>query len=183
MRFPPFSILLPAVLVVPLCVAQAPTLGLQDGVLTFESPSFSVELVKDSQTLFSIKTKSNSMPFDFIPGDVMSQRQYNGNYHLGDLTFRARIAGASSWTSGDTSAQRKNVTALPVSGSTLAAANLGPTLPTGSLLNITRRWVLEDDELQLLFDVTNSQSKAVEVGSLGAPLEFNNVSKLLLKLA
>ena len=27
----------------------------------------------------------------------------------------------------------------------------------------------------LLFDVTNSQKQAVEIGSLGAPLEFNNV--------
>ena len=183
MRLPHLSALLPAVLLVPLCVSQTPTLGLQDGFLTFDTPSFSVELVKDSQTLFSLKTKGNFTAFDFIPGDVMSQRQYNGNYHLGDLTFRARVVGASSWSSGDTSAQRKNVTALPVSGSTLAAANLAPTLPTGSLLNITRRWVLEDDELQLLFDVTNSQSKAVEVGSLGAPLEFNNVSKLVHQLA
>jgi hypothetical protein len=29
--------------------------------------------------------------------------------------------------------------------------------------------------IQLLFDVTNSQTVAVEIGSLGAPLEFNNV--------
>ncbi|RDX49433.1 hypothetical protein OH76DRAFT_530269 [Lentinus brumalis] len=154
---------------------QAATLGLQDGFLSFDTPSFSVQLVKDSQTLYSLKTKGNSSGFDFIPADVMTQRQSNGNYHLGDITFRARLVGSSAWTSGDTAAQRRNVSALAASGSTLAAASLSPTLPSGSLLNITRRWVLENGQLQLLFDVTNSQKQAVEIGSLGAPLEFNNI--------
>ena len=154
---------------------QSGTLGLQDGFLSFDTPSFSVQLVKDSQTLYSLTTKGNSSGFDFIPADVMTQRQSNGNYHLGDITFRARVVGSSAWTSGDTAAQRRNVSALTVSGSTLAAANLLPTLPSRSLLNITRRWVLEGDQLQLLFDVTNSQTQAVEIGSLGVPLEFNNV--------
>ena len=156
---------------------QSGTLGLQDGFFSFDTPSFSVQLVKDSQTLYSLMTKGNSSGFDFIPADVMTQRQSNGNYHLGDITFRARVVGSSAWTSGDTAAQRRNVSALTVSGSTLAAANLLPTLPSRSLLNITRRWVLEGDQLQLLFDVTNSQTQAVEIGSLGAPLEFNNVRK------
>ena len=157
------------------CTAQTPTLGLQDGFLDFDTPSFSVQLVKDSQTLYSLKTKGNSTAFDFIPADVMNERQYNGNYHLGDITFRARTVGSSAWISGDTAAARKNVSALPASGTTLAAANLLPTLHGSSLLNITRRWVFENDSFQLLFDVTNSQEKAVEIGSLGAPLEFNNV--------
>ncbi|KAH9896471.1 hypothetical protein C8Q73DRAFT_788827 [Cubamyces lactineus] len=158
------------------CAAQSSgTLGLQDGFLSFDTPSFSVQLVKDSQTLYSLTTKGNTSAFDFIPSDVMSQRQSNGNYHLGDLTFRARVVGLSAWTSGDTSAQRRIVTALNVTSGTLAAANLSPTLPSGSLLNITRRWVLSDGDLQLLFDVKNSQQQAVEIGALGAPLEFNNI--------
>ncbi|KAI0644006.1 hypothetical protein C8Q79DRAFT_1002030 [Trametes meyenii] len=159
------------------CTAQtsAGTLGLQDGFLSFDTPSFSVQLVKDSQTLYSLKTKGNSSGFDFIPADVMSQRQANGNYHLGDLTFRARVVGSSAWTSGDTAALRHNVVPFSVAGNTLAAANLSPSLPAGSLLNVTRRWVLDGGELQLLFDVTNSQKQAVEIGSLGAPLEFNNI--------
>ncbi|KAH9915435.1 uncharacterized protein BXZ73DRAFT_106164 [Epithele typhae] len=152
--------------------AQTPTLGLADGFLSFDTADFKVQLVKDSQTLYSLQTKDG---FDFIPADVMDQRQYDGNYHLGDLTFRARVVGQTAWTNGDTSSARKNVTQLAASGSTLAAAHLAPTLPGASLLNITRRWALEDGELQLLFDVTNSQSEAVEIGSLGAPLEFNNI--------
>ena len=158
------------------CVAQSSgTLGLQDGFLSFDTPSFSVQLVKDSQTLYSLTTKGNASAFDFIPSDVMSQRQANGNYHLGDLTFRARVVGSSAWTSGDTSAKRQVVAALNVSGSTLAAADLTPTLPNGTLLSITRRWTLSDGDLQLLFDVKNSQQQAVEIGAMGAPLEFNNV--------
>lgn len=161
-----------ALCLVRICTAQSGTLGLQDGFLSFDTPSFSVQLVKDSQTLYSL----NASGFDFIPADVMAQRQSNGNYHLGDLTFRARVVGSSAWTSGDTSAQRRSVAPLNTTGTTLAAANLSPTLPSNSLLNVTRRWVLSDNELELLFDVTNSQKQAVEIGALGAPLEFNNVS-------
>ncbi|KAI0328788.1 hypothetical protein GY45DRAFT_1354943 [Cubamyces sp. BRFM 1775] len=163
-----------AVLAFPLAFSSG-TLGLQDGFLSFDTPSFSVELVKDSQTLYSLKTKGNTSAFDFIPSDVMSERQSNGNYHLGDLTFRARVVGSSAWTSGDTSTQRQIVAAQNVTGNTLAAAGLSPTLPKESLLNITRRWALSDGELQLLFDVKNSQQQAVEIGALGAPLEFNNI--------
>ncbi|GLB43575.1 hypothetical protein LshimejAT787_1400870 [Lyophyllum shimeji] len=148
-------------------------LGLSDGFLSFNTSTFSVQLVTDSQTLYSLKPAGSS--FDFIPGDKMSQRQNNGQYHLGDITFRARKVGSTAWVSGDTSTARRSVTPLPASGTTLAAANLAPTLPSSSLLSITRRWVLQNNVLQLLFDVTNAQTTAVEIGALGIPLEFNNI--------
>ncbi|KAF8203956.1 hypothetical protein BJ912DRAFT_1028539 [Pholiota molesta] len=91
-------------------------LGLADGFLSFNTSVFAVQLVKDSQTLYSLKPRVNNTAFDFIPADQMT---------------------------GDTSAARKPVVALPISGSTLAAANLSPTLPSNSLLNITRQWTLE----------------------------------------
>ncbi|KAF9266756.1 hypothetical protein L218DRAFT_748830 [Marasmius fiardii PR-910] len=149
-------------------------LGLPDGFLSFSTNSFNVQLVKDSQTLYSLKPTSGGGP-DFIPQDKMTQRQSNGQYHLGDITFRARKVGSTAWVSADSAAARRPVTALSVSGNTLAAANLAPTLPSSSLLNITRRWVRNGDQLELQFDVTNSQTVAVEIGSLGAPLEFNNI--------
>lgn len=148
-------------------------LGLSHGFLNLTSPSFSIQLVKDSQTLYSLRPIGSS--FDFIPGDMMEKRQSNGQYHLGDLTFRVRKVGSTAWVSGDTSTARRPVTAISTSGTTLAAANLAPTLPSSSLLNIIRRWVVQDDVLELLFDVTNSQNTAVEIGALGIPLEFNNV--------
>ncbi|KAF9522350.1 hypothetical protein CPB83DRAFT_800710 [Crepidotus variabilis] len=149
-------------------------LNLSNGFLTLTTPSFNVQLVKDSQTLYSLKPRTGGGP-DFIPADKMTQRQNNGQYHLGDVTFRARTVGSSTWISGSSATTRKAVTAATVSGTTLAAANLGPTLPSGALLNITRRWVVNGDQLELFFDVTNSQGVAVEIGALGAPLEFNNI--------
>lgn len=152
-------------------------LGLPDGFLSLTTPTFSVQLVKDSQTLYSLKPQSST--FDFIPGDKMTARQSNGQYHLGDITFRARKVGSTAWVSGDSATARRTVTPLTATGSTLAAANLAPTLPSTSLLSITRRWVLQNNVLQLLFDVTNSQTTAVEIGALGIPLEFNNVNRSL----
>lgn len=149
-------------------------LGLSDGFTSFKTSTFSMQLVRDSQTLYSLMPSGSE--FDFIPRDKMSQREANGRYHLGDITFRARQVGRSQWVSGDTSTTRRKLTPLSVSGNTLAAANLGPTLPSNSLLDITRRWVDHDGQVQLLFDVKNSQNFAVEIGSLGVPLEFNNVS-------
>ena len=158
--------------------SQAPTLGLSGRVIEFNTSTFSVQLVNESQTLYFLQALSGNASSSFIPTDQMTLRQYNGNYHLGDITFRARSVGSTTWTSGDTSVSRRPVTPLNVSGSTLAAANLSPTLPSNALLDITRRWVLSNGTLELLFDVNNPQSSAVEIGALGAPLEFNNVRNL-----
>lgn len=79
------------------------TLGLADGFLSFNTPSFKLELVKDSQTLASLKpvpSFANNPLFDFAPFDQLTLRQYNGNYHFGDVTFRVRKAGSSAWISG-----------------------------------------------------------------------------------
>lgn len=156
-------------------------LGLPDGYLSFSTTSFNVQLVKDSQTLYSLKPRTGGGP-DFIPADKMTQRQSNGQYHLGDINFRVRTVGSSAWITGSSATTRKTLTAQTVSGTTLASANLAPTLPTNSLLNITRRWVVDGDQLELLFDITNSQTVAVEIGALGAPLEFNNVCQSFWKL-
>ena len=169
-------LILTAIILSQLCSAQTATLGLSDGFISFNTSTFAVQLVKDSQTLHSLRPLNNMGNFDFIPSDQMQLRQFNGNYHLGDVTYRARLVGTTSWISGDTSTSRKPVTPISATGPVLAAANLSPTLPANSLLNITRRWVLNQGVLELLFDVTNPQNSAVEVGALGAPLEFNNVS-------
>ncbi|KAF7329849.1 hypothetical protein MKEN_00248300 [Mycena kentingensis (nom. inval.)] len=153
--------------------AQNGTLGLSDGFVTFNTSIFNVQLVRDSQTLYSLTPKGST--FNFIPTDQMTARANNLNYHLGDLTFRARRVGTTAWISGDTTSARRKLTPNAVSGTTLASASLAPTLPTTSLLTITRRWVSDANGIQLLFDVTNSQTSAVEIGALGAPLEFNNI--------
>lgn len=155
----------------------SPTLGLSSGFSTFSTSAFTVQLVNASQTLYSLRPTTGNTAFDFVPQDQMAARQYNGNYHLGDITYRVRAAGASAWTTGDSAAARKPVTVLkPADSSILAAADLTPTLPSGSPLSITRRWKVSGSTLQLLFDVKNVGSSTLEIGALGAPLEFNNVS-------
>ena len=160
-----------------LVLSQDATLGLEDGFLLFNTTFFNFQLVKDSQILYSLNTSARNAvsDFNFIPTDMMLQRQYNGNYHLGDITFRARAVGSSNWTSGDSSVARQPVNTLPPVGDVLAVADLTPTLPADSLLKITRRWSLNNGNLELLFDVVNPNDFAIEVGALGAPLEFNNV--------
>ncbi|KAF9056072.1 hypothetical protein BJ165DRAFT_1430646 [Panaeolus papilionaceus] len=153
---------------------SAQTLGLGNGFLTRNTTVFDIALVKDSQTLYSLKPRSTS-GFDFIPSDKMTLRQGNHNYHLGDITFRARTSGSSAWISGDTSTNRRPVTALSASGAVFAASDLTPTLPTDSPLNIVRRWVIDNNNLQLSFTIKNAQSVPVEIGALGVPLEFNNI--------
>ncbi len=148
------------------------TLCLQNGFTTFNTTVFDLQLVSDSQTAYSLRPSGSS--FDFIPRDYMVNRQNNSQYHLGDITIRARLNSTSTWTTIDSSRSRQKVTAQSVSGNTLAKASLAPTL-NSTLLNVTRRWVVEDGVLQLLFDVNNPQTQNVVLGSVGAPLEFNNV--------
>jgi hypothetical protein len=164
------------ILTVVLTVAQCAVgqLGIPNGFITLDTPSFTVQLVKDSQTLYSLKPKSNPS-FDYVPSDVMTSRQANGNYHLGDVTFRARQVGTTAWVNSDSSTARKPVTALATSATTLASASLAPTLPTTALLSVTRSWVLNGGQLELHFTVTNSKAFSVEIGAIGAPLEFNNI--------
>ncbi|KZV84956.1 hypothetical protein EXIGLDRAFT_623628 [Exidia glandulosa HHB12029] len=154
-------------------VAQTDTLGIGHGLLSFNASTLRLQLVKDSQTAYAISPASNTA-FNFVPADMMANRSSNAQYHLGDITFRARIQGSSTWTRADSAAARKPVTALAASGTTLAAADLTPTLNT-TLLKIVRRWVVQNGTLEMLFDVTNTQTSPVEIGAIGAPLEFNNI--------
>ncbi|KEP45918.1 putative glycoside hydrolase family 43 protein [Rhizoctonia solani 123E] len=157
---------------------RTPSLGLSNGYLTLNIGSTAgVQLVKDSQVLASLKP-SSSAAFDFAPYDKLSQRQYNGNYHTGDVALRVRQVGASAWISGDSAAARKTVTALSVSGNVLASADLTPTLPTSitSLLTVTRSWVRSSTGvLGLRFTLRNKASTAIEVGSLEFPITFNSI--------
>lgn len=156
----------------PMAALAADTLGIKDGFTTFNTGTFTMKLVKDSQTLYSLTPVGSS--FDFMPSDYMAQRADNGQNHVGDINIRARRSGTSAWTTISSVAKRSPVTTLSVSGTSIAAANLAPTL-NSTLLGVTRSWVVEDGILQLRFTMSNPQSQAVEIGALGAPLEFNSV--------
>ncbi|KAK0450413.1 uncharacterized protein EV420DRAFT_753485 [Desarmillaria tabescens] len=156
----------------PMTVLSADTLGIKDGFTTFNTGTFTMKLIKDSQTLYSLMPTGSS--FDFMPSDYMAQRADNGQNHVGDINIRARRSGTSAWTTISSVVKRSPVTALSVSGTTIAAANLAPTL-NSTLLGVTRSWSVEDGILQLRFNISNPQSQAVEIGALGAPLEFNSI--------
>lgn len=147
---------------------------LQQGFLDFDTPAFSLKLVRSSQTVAALKPKG-AADFDFTPGDRLAQRSQDGYYHLGDLDLRLRQAGTAEWKGYSTALQRKPVTPLTTSSGVLAAADLGPTLSDDIPLKITRSWELREGALMLRFTLENRTKQSVEVGALGIPMVFNNV--------
>jgi Family of unknown function (DUF5695) len=149
------------------------TLGLDQGFIQLDTPDFDLKLVKASQTVASLQPK-DATNFDFTPADQLKKRDGNHYFQLGDLTLRLREDHSGEWQGYSTAAERKPVTTLPVSGDTLAAADLSPTLPENCPLQIIRTWALDDGKLVLKFQLANKTNVPVEIGSLGIPLIFNN---------
>ena len=162
-----------------------PTLGLEQGYLTLETPAFDLRLVRASQTVAALQPKGHDS-FDFTPGDWLERRNQNGHHHLGDLTLRLREGPAGDWVEYSTATAREPVEPLPVSGTgyadgergsslVLAAADLGPTLPPQLPLRVRRYWEVVGGELVLRFELLNRTQTTVEVGALGIPMVFNNL--------
>jgi hypothetical protein len=151
-----------------------PTLGLEGGVLSFETPLFELDLVRASQTVAALRPKGAD-GFDFTPGDWLGRRNANGFFHLGDLTLRLRPEGSGLWQSYSTAADRKPVETLPVSPPALAGADLAPTLPADIPLEVRRYWEVRDGQLALRFELENRTAAPLEIGALGIPLVFNNL--------
>ena len=153
-----------------------PTPGpmLAEGKITLDTPEFTLDLVRSSQTVAALKPKT-APDFDFTPGDILVERSKDGYYHLGDLNLRTRMGDSGDWKNYSTAVARKPVLVLPASGTTLAAADLSPTLPADIPLQITRIWALEEGKLVLRFVMKNKTSETVQVGALGIPMIFNNV--------
>lgn len=152
------------------------TLGIKDGFFSFETNDFDIKLVKDAQILASLAPVS-AAGFDFVPFDFLSKRAADGKYHTGDLIIRWRNAGSSPWLEQNTAWARKAVSALKLTTkSAFAAADLAPTFNTTIPLSITRTWgKTEAGDLSLSFSIKNVRKAAVEVGSVGFPIEFNNI--------
>ncbi|KAI0428150.1 hypothetical protein F5Y09DRAFT_9476 [Xylaria sp. FL1042] len=149
---------------------QSDNLGLSNGYITLNTTNFNAKIVKNAQVLASLTPAGST--FDFLPYDKISVRANNGQYHWGDITFRYRQQGSSTWIDGNSATARKTVTA--VTSSALAASNLTPTLST-SPLNITREWLNVSGDLGLRFNIVNSGTSTIEIGSLGFPAEFNSI--------
>jgi hypothetical protein len=154
----------------------APTPGpmLAQGIENYDTPDFTLSLVRSSQTVAALKPKGAD-GFDFTPGDLLVARSQNGYFHLGDITLRLRTADSAAWKSYSTATARTPVHPLPASANVLAAADLTLTLPADTPLKITRTWAIEDGKLVLRFALKNTSPKAVQIGALGLPMIFNNV--------
>ena len=147
---------------------------LEQGYTQLQTPEFSLRLVKSSQTVASLKPKSEDN-FDFTPGDLLVERSKDGYYHLGDIDLRLRTGNSGDWKSYSTALVRSAVIALPATGHILAAADLAPTLPADIPVQVTRTWELEGKKLILRFTLQNKSAQSVEIGALGIPMIFNNV--------
>jgi len=150
---------------------QSDNLGLKDGYITITTANFNAKIVKDAQVLASLTPAGST--FDFLPYDLISVRANNGQYHWGDITFRYREQGSSSWIDGNSAAARKTITTVNTGAK--AASNLAPTLGGNIPLNITREWLDVSGDLGLRFIIANTGSSTIELGSLGFPAEFNSI--------
>lgn len=150
------------------------TLGLDHGILEFDTPEFTVKIVKASQTLAALQPKG-AEGFDFTPSDWLERRASDGFHHLGDLNFRVRQEYETVWKSFSTAESRKSIETLPTSGSMLASADLTPTLAEDCPLRIVRTWELNEGKLVLRFELENRSDQPVQIGALGIPMIFNNI--------
>lgn len=150
------------------------TLDIESGSLSFRTPSFSLKLLKSSQTLSSL-VPLGEKDFDYLPVAFLKKRSSDGFYHLGDLNLRFKLAGDSIWQKVSTATKRAPVKALKTSGQVLAAADLTNTLAQNLPLQVIRYWELDGGQLAIRFKLINKSTKQVEIGSLGIPLIFNNI--------
>ncbi|MBN1471393.1 MAG: hypothetical protein JW925_06420, partial [Syntrophaceae bacterium] len=147
---------------------------LDSGLLTRETPGFTLKLVRSSQTAAALKPHAAG-GFDFTPGGLLAERCFDGFYHLGDINLRLRAGDSGEWKNYTTAAARKPVAALPVKTPIIASADLGPSLEDGFPLKVVRTWTVENDQLILRFEVSNPTASPVQIGGLGIPMVFNNV--------
>ena len=147
---------------------------LEQGIENYDTPDFTLSLVRSSQTVAALKPKGAD-GFDFTPGDLLVARSQNGFFHLGDLTLRLRIDDSAQWANYSTATARTPVHALSNSGNILATADLAATLPADIPLQIIRTWEVEGGKLVLRFVLKNKSANTVQIGALGIPMIFNNV--------
>lgn len=148
------------------------TLGLANGYKNLSTTNFDFDLVQDAQVLSSIRPSGGS--FDFSPSKFLQYRAADGQYHVGDINFRYRLSSTSEWINASTASSRQAVEDVP-STEALSGANLAKTLPDSFPLDVTRWWTNIDGDLGLTFTLNNTNDEAVELGSLGLPIEFNSI--------
>jgi len=147
------------------------------GVARYSTPELQLTVMKSSGTAagLAMPDKDGKPGYDFTPFDLLAARSVDGYFHLGDLNLRLREAGATEWRGYSTALERHPVILLPRQRGYLERENLAPTLPADFPLQLIRSWAVVDGKLALRFTLHNPTNHAIEIGSLGIPLVFNNV--------
>jgi hypothetical protein len=158
-----------------LCAAiYADSLDIEQGTISFETERINLVLLKSSHTVAGLHPVE-APEFDFSPGEWLNQRKKVGFYHLGDLNFRYRFEGDTSWESISSASARKQVKELKTTDKNeLAISDLTGLFPNSTPLDVIRYWEKHNENIVLRFEIKNTSTKIVEIGSLGIPLIFNN---------
>ncbi|MFT6995163.1 MAG: hypothetical protein ACI9AV_001974 [Sediminicola sp.] len=149
------------------------TLGIAEVYQKFDTPDLQLKLVKASQTVAALRP-NKELSFDFTPGDRLEIRDKDSLYHLGDINLRIKDA-SGTWISYSTASNRAGVTPLKTGGNILAASDLANTLPSNIPVTIKRYYEVDNGQLVMRFEITNKQTKPIEIGALGIPMIFNNI--------
>jgi hypothetical protein len=145
------------------------------GATTISTSNWQGTLATGSGVLQSLKPATDTS-FDFSPSDYFSKRNGVSNYHTGDLTFRWRQEGSSSWKEADSAAKRgTSPTTLSSSSAILSSSFNNVFTDAAEFLNITRDWIEQDGDLILRATLDNVGDSTVEIGAFGFPIEFNNI--------
>ena len=176
----------------------------ENGTLDFDTPDFTLKLVKDSQTIAALQPKGAkgmdaNTPFDFTPADQLTARQGDRFNHLGDITLRVKQTGwqDGAWVDLASSDARKPVTrrrrdvqgSLPAraadsrrrwpAAADLERADGGPAERAAAAGSTRRALGMAVDRVRppgpaLRRARTRAQRRST-IGGLGFPVVFNNM--------
>jgi hypothetical protein len=150
------------------------TLGIEKGSKDYTTALFKLELLNSTQTVSALRANDSEL-FDYSPGDRLKERDKNGFYHLGDITFGIRSGEAKDWNYFSSSRNRVDVDVIESDNSNvIAAGDLTKTFPQDLPLQIARYWEKDGNNIVLRFEIKNKSNLDVEIGALGIPMIFNN---------
>jgi hypothetical protein len=150
---------------------QPATLGIDKGSKDFQLTNFNLSILNASQTASSLKLKTDNA-FDYTPDELLSKRDRDNFFHLGDVNITLKKEGAADWQKYSSSTKRVDVKPLAHKKS-LAAANM--TAALGDIpLEVNRYWQNVNGDLVLKFEIKNTTKSKYEIGALGIPMIFNN---------
>jgi len=153
--------------------AQQATLGVEEGAKNFTLKNLHVAILNASQTLSSFRPNGGEKDFDYTPVELLSKRDRNKFFHIGDINISLRRQGDTPWASYSSAADRKHVIPINPAKNYLASADISPTL-NNIPLKVVRSWQDDGGDLILSFEISNPNDYPIEIGALGIPLPFNN---------